>query len=221
MSRRTRFFSKRPAISQAVSQRRVLAVLRNALPSYQRRCLPHEQFCHFSPSDAYQGGCVNRNRMYFWVIDKMNSERLTCEESHFYYMNSLKLIFALACPPLAFLSTVFGNRAGLNPRWQEVLFAVFIVVGIVSGRMKNSRPFCQSHSRNGQPCRRTAAVGEKFCFQHSQGWRMKLRSLPANKTLNFWLTVVSILATFVTPQLEKRNVLHPPATPTGFTATVQ
>ena len=50
---------------------------------------------------------------------------------------------------------------------------------------------------------------------------MKLRSLPANKTLNFWLTVVSILATFVTPQLEKRNVLHPPATPTGFTATVQ
>src|SRR2546422_11418182 len=85
VSRRTRFFSKRPAISQAVSQRRVLAVLRNALPSYQRRCLPHEQFCHFSPSDAYQGGCVNRNRMYFWVIDKMNSERLTCvQRGHFY-----------------------------------------------------------------------------------------------------------------------------------------
>src|SRR5437588_3944649 len=37
-------------------------------------------------------------------------------------MNRLKLIFALACPPLAFLSTVFGNRAGLNPRWQEVAF---------------------------------------------------------------------------------------------------
>jgi len=136
-------------------------------------------------------------------------------------MNSLKLIFALACPPLAFLSTFFGNRAGLNPRWQEVLFAVFIVVGIVSGRLKNSRPFCQSHSRNGQPCRRTAAVGEKFCFQHSQGWRMKLRSLPVNKTLNFWLTVVSIFASFVTPQLEKRPVLHAPIAPTSLTTTVQ
>src|SRR5438445_6800824 len=111
VSRRTRFFSKRPAISQAVSQRRVLAVLRNALPSYQRRCLPHEQFCHFSPSDAYQGGCVNRNRMYFWVIDKMNSERLTCEESHFYEQVETYLRTRLPTPCVSQYSFRQSGRA--------------------------------------------------------------------------------------------------------------
>ncbi len=110
-NRRTRFFSKRPAISQAVSQRRVLAVLRNALPSYQRRCLPHEQFCHFSPSDAYQGGCVNRNRMYFWVIDKMNAERLTREESHFYEQFETYLRTRLPTPCVSQYSFRQSGRA--------------------------------------------------------------------------------------------------------------
>ena len=144
-------------------------------------------------------------------------------------LSLLRFVIALGCPPLAFFSVMFGNRAGLSTEWRGIAAVSLITLGLaVAGKLKprKNRPTCESHTRGGERCKRTALEGQQFCFQHLQNWRSKLRAIPRSKNLTFYLnagstvvTLVSITTTlwFGRPVLTK----HAPAAPTGVTAAIQ
>lgn len=61
--------------------------------------------------------------------------------------------------------------------------------------MANASPFqprrtCSREIAPGQLCKRKISEKEKFCWQHANGLRHKLRALPRNQTILFWLAVI-------------------------------
>ena len=56
-----------------------------------------------------------------------------------------------------------------------------------------TRDVCRFKRPNGAPCKRSVAAGQEFCWQHSHGFRNKVRSLTRNQTILFLLGVASVL----------------------------
>jgi hypothetical protein len=55
---------------------------------------------------------------------------------------------------------------------------------------------CEFTKKDQQRCKHSVSIGEKFCWQHAIDWRSRVRSLPRNTKVIFWIGVVSLLATF-------------------------
>jgi hypothetical protein len=143
-------------------------------------------------------------------------------------MSSLRFVFALTCPALAFVSPVLSNRAGFSLFWQLIFFGVFILLGIaVTAKSKSNRPLCQGRTKNGEPCKHRVGAGEKFCVQHLEGFRAKLRAVPRSKTKAFWfnfggnaVSIVLTIALYVAG-LPPKPLIAAPSPPTGLTGTLQ
>src|SRR4051794_34502322 len=56
---------------------------------------------------------------------------------------------------------------------------------------------CQRALQGGERCKRTIAADQKFCWQHTQGWRAKYRSLTRSQHVAFWLGFTSLVLTIV------------------------
>ena len=54
---------------------------------------------------------------------------------------------------------------------------------------------CQFVKENGERCRRSAAAGQKYCWQHSRGLWAKWHSLTRNQTIAFYVGMASLAAT--------------------------
>jgi len=140
----------------------------------------------------------------------------------------LRFAFAIGCPPLAFVSFAFGNRAGLTTGWREILTLCFLAIGlVVTGkvRRRKNRPTCQSQTRAGEHCRRSALEGEIYCFQHLRSWRSKLRAIPRNRNFTFYLNVGSNVVTVVSIATtiwfgQHTTIPKPPMAPSSLTVTV-
>ncbi len=54
---------------------------------------------------------------------------------------------------------------------------------------------CQFVKQNNDACKRSVAIGHKFCWQHSHGLRAKWHSLTRRQTVEFYIGAASLAAT--------------------------
>jgi hypothetical protein len=88
--------------------------------------------------------------------------------------------------------------AGVRMTPYAALFSsVLTMLGAVLSGKKN-RSNCQSCTIDGEQCKRTVSVGQRFCFQHLHGWRAKLRAISRNPSAAFCLSVLSLAITIAT-----------------------
>jgi hypothetical protein len=80
-----------------------------------------------------------------------------------------------------------------------------------------AKSVCRGSKRNGEPCTREVAAGEKYCWQHARGIGRKWKSLTRNQSVIFVLAIAGLLLTlpgiYWHYYLPSRNKLHV----TGYT----
>jgi hypothetical protein len=54
---------------------------------------------------------------------------------------------------------------------------------------------CQFVKQNDERCKRSAATGQRFCWQHTRGLLAKWHSLTRKQTIGFYIGVASLAAT--------------------------
>lgn len=59
------------------------------------------------------------------------------------------------------------------------------------------KAICQGTKGDGEPCKREVALSERYCWQHSKGFRHRWRSLTRNQGIFLALAIASIILTLV------------------------